>query len=347
MTRSTSISFITCLGCANDIIWGAGARISPSRFFQKVPTVDFSPAEDTYSIYSGFAQDSLSLLSNRLTATLGAKLEHNSYSDFEIQPSARLAWTPNEQHTVWAAITRAVRTPSRLEEGFHYTALAVPSLPLYLRLVGDGQFDSERQVGYELGYRTYVKDRGFIGINSFYNRYTNLLSVENRPPTPEATPAPLHLVLPLFLRNGITARTKGFEISSLWDVKSWWRLKPSYSYLHLDADRAPGSNDASTVAQLEGDTPSHKVVVQMFFSFCPRLSTLISSYRYVSAIPDQKVASYSTGDVRIARRMFPQPRLIVGGTKSHAAPSSGVRRIARAQLWKSGASAYLKLTWTQ
>ena len=99
-------------------------------------------------------QDAIALVPNRLTATLGIKLEHNSFSGFEFQPSGRLAWTPTEQQTVWAAVTRAVRTPSRIEDSFQFTALAQPAVPLYLRLIGDGQFFPEQLVGYELGYRS-------------------------------------------------------------------------------------------------------------------------------------------------------------------------------------------------
>jgi iron complex outermembrane recepter protein len=327
----------------HELIWGGGVHVSPSRFFQTVPTVDFTPAKDTYSVVSGFGQDTVSIFSNRLKATVGTKFEHNNFSNFEIQPSGRLAWTPTERQTFWASVTRAVRTPSRLEEGFQFSALAAPSVPLYLRLVGDGQFESEHLLGYELGYRTYLRNRGFVSFNSFYNQYDNLLSVENRPPAPEATPAPPHLVLPLFLRNGIKATTKGFELASLWDFNSWWRLKPSYSYLHLNASRAPGSNDASTVNQLQGDTPSHKVVVQSFFTL-PRAFNVDLTYRYVSAIPDQKVLAYSTGDIRVAKRISPALELSAVGQNLFQPhhPEYGGLPGAIVEIRRS---AYLKLTW--
>ena len=101
----------------HDIIWGAGLRISPSRYFQTVPTVDFPPHEQTYSVYSGFIQDDIALVRDRLSFTVGTKVERNSFSGFEVQPSGRLAWTPDAEHTVWASVTRAVRTPSRIEDG--------------------------------------------------------------------------------------------------------------------------------------------------------------------------------------------------------------------------------------
>jgi iron complex outermembrane receptor protein len=288
----------------HEVMWGAGIRVSPSRFFQTVPSVDFQPHEQTYSIYSAFAQDSIALIPNRLTATLGTKLEHNTFSGFEFQPSGRLAWTPTEQQTVWAAVTRAVRTPSRIEDSFAFSFLAQPAVPLYLRLIGDGQFTPEQLVGYEIGYRAYIQDGGFLGLSTFYNRYDDLLSVESRPPFVEESPAPTHLVLPLYFRNGVAAQTKGFEISSLWDVRTWWRLAGSYSFVQINAERYAASNDASTVAQLEGDTPRHKVVVRQMFTL-PGAFDLDLTYRYVSRVfgPDQRVPSYSTGDVRIARRL--------------------------------------------
>jgi iron complex outermembrane receptor protein len=276
---------------------------------------------------------------------MGVKIEHNSFSGFEIQPTGRLAWTPTETQTFWTAVTRAVRTPSRIEDNFHFTALAAPAVPLYLRLIGDGNFSPEQLVGYEAGYRRYITGSGFISVAGFYNRFNDLLSVENVPIMPEAAPPPPHLVLPLYLRNGIEAQTKGVELNSLFDVRSWLRLKGSYSYMHLDAQRAPGSDDASTVAQLEGDSPRHKVVLQSFFRLAGQFGVSLT-YRYVSALPgpDQKVPSYSTGDVRIARRIGRNIELSVVGQNlfqprhaEYAGDPGGLVGIRR--------SAYLKLAW--
>jgi iron complex outermembrane recepter protein len=331
----------------HDIIWGGGLRISPSRFTQTVPSVDFLPHRQTYSIYSGFVQDTFAVMPNRLSLTLGSKFERNSFSGFEWQPNGRLAWMPTEQNIIWTSITRAVRTPSHIEEGFRFNALAAPSIPLYLRLIGDGEFTPEQMVGYELGWRTYVKKGGFITLTGFINRYDDLLSVENRPAVVETDPAPLHLVLPLYLRNGIRAQTKGMELTGLWDLLSWWRLRGSYSFLHLDAKRDASSNDASTVAQLEGSSPRHKVVAQQMFTL-PLGFGFGLTYRYVSALnsPDQRIPSYHTGDVSIGRRVAPGLDLSIAGRNllqpshpEYAGDPGGLVRIRR--------SAYIKLTWTR
>jgi iron complex outermembrane receptor protein len=324
----------------HDIIWGGGARVSPSHFIQTVPTVIFTPARETYGIYSGFLQDTIELIPNRLSFTAGTKLEHNSYSAFNAQPSGRIAWTPTERNTFWAAVTRAVRTPSRVEQGFQYTSLAVQSIPLYLRLVGDAQFNNEQLVGYEAGYRAYIAKTGFVSLSTFYNRYDDLLSVENRPPAPETTPAPTHFILPLYFRNGIATQTKGMELAALMDIAPWWRIKPSYSYLHLDAGRYPTSNDASTQNQLEGDTPQHKVVIQSYFNL-PHGIEFDATYRFVSGLPDIKVAAYSTGDVRFAKKIGRDFEISVVGQNLmqpwHLEYSTvGIQR-----------AGYVKVTWLQ
>ena len=216
-----------------------------------------------------------------------------------------------------------------------------------MRLIGDQQFTPEQLVAYELGYRTYITGSGFISVSGFYNRYNDLLSIENRPVVPEALPTPPHLVLPIFLRNGIVAQTKGVEVATLFDVRSWLRLRGSYSYIHLNAGRAPGSNDASTVAQLNGDSPQHKAVFQSFFKAPGELGVSLT-YRYVSALPgpDQRVPAYSTGDVRVARRLGPDLELSVVGNNlfqphhpEYAGDPGGLVGIRR--------SAYVKLTWTR
>ncbi|HVV46249.1 MAG TPA: TonB-dependent receptor plug domain-containing protein [Bryobacteraceae bacterium] len=280
----------------NDVTWGLGARISPSHFFQTVPTVDFTPHHQTYNIFSAFAQDEIALRPDRLSFTIGSKFEHTTFSGFNAQPSARLAWTPTGRDTVWAAVTRAIRTASRIEDGFSYSFLAVPALPLYLRLVGDGGFTQENMTGYEAGIRHSFTDHGSLDLSLFHDRYHDLLSVEAGPVFAETSPTPAHLVLPILFRNGIAANTTGGEISALWDLKPWWRAQASYALALVDARHEPGSIDASTIGQLEGDTPAHSVVARSTFQI-PHNFDIGLTYRFVSAIPDQKVVSYSTGDI--------------------------------------------------
>src|SRR5205085_9785971 len=185
---------------------------------------------------------------NRLWLTVGSKFLHNNYTGFEIQPTARLLWTPTPRQSVWGAVTRAVRTPSRVEEELQVTVLASTNPPLFFRAIGDGKFDSERLVGYEGGYRSLVTSKVYLDIAAFYNDYHRLLSVEPGAPFVETTPAPPHTVIPFFLRNGLLGSTTGIEIAPDWRPTRWWRLTGSYSYLHMDLKRKMNSLDPSTVS---------------------------------------------------------------------------------------------------
>jgi iron complex outermembrane receptor protein len=325
--------------------WGLGARVSPSRFFQTTDSVNFIPARQTYNIFNGFIEDDIEVVPNRLSFIAGTKVLHNSYSGFEVQPSAQIVWTPSSERTVWAAVTRAVRTPSRIEDGFVFNFLANPAIPLYYRLIGDGNFSPERLIGYELGYRQYVRRHGFASISTFYNRYDNLLSVESGPFFAEDPPPPPHLVLPLYLRNGVRAASSGIEPAILWDLRPWWRLRGSYSLALIDARNKPESIDASTVGQLEGDSPRHKVVLQSSFQVSEK-TELSLNYRYVSKVPDQNVPGYNTGDVRFGWWILPQLEVSLTGRNllqpSHVeyggdpGPLVGIRR-----------SAFITLIWSR
>ena len=220
-----------------------------------------------------------------------------------------------------------------------------PATPLYVRLIGDGAFTPEQLLGYEFGYRTSVVKNVIVSFVSFHNRYDDLLSVESAPTFVESTPAPSHLVLPLYLRNGLRATTSGMEIVAIRDLSEWWRVRGSYSFLGLDARRKPGSNDASTVNQLENDSPAHKAVLQSMFNFGKQLE-LDLTWRYVSAIPNQRVPSYSTGDVRLERRLGKYFALALVGQNllqpshfEYGGDPGGLVGIKR--------SVYLKATWSK
>src|SRR5712692_2005692 len=326
-----------------NFLWGLGARISSGNVTTVVPTILFIPNHQTDKLFNAFLQDDIPLVGNQLSLTVGAKLLHNIYTGFEIQPSARLLWTPNSSQSVWAAVTRAVRTPSRVEENDLLTGLLTANPPTFLRLVGDGKFSSEHLVGYEAGYRNLVKPRFYVDIAAFYNNYDDLLSIEPGTPFAETSPPPLHFVVPLFLRNGLLGTTYGLEIAPDWTPTPWWRLRGSYSFLHIDLARKAGSLDSSTSASTEGSSPQHQLVIQSSLDLSKKLE-LDQTFRYVSALPSQGVRAYATGDVRFSWRFASDFELSLVGRNllqpRHAesagdpGPLVGIKR-----------SIYGKITW--
>jgi iron complex outermembrane receptor protein len=316
-TRNTididTLDHLTLPGRQN-FLWGLGARVSPGNFSQSVPILDFRPHHLTDQIYSGFVQDTISSLDGRLSLTAGSKLEHNNYTGFEVQPSARLLWNRTARQALWASVTRALRTPSRLDEDLELTGFAgaTTPVPLFVRISGNRQFHSEELIAYEAGFRSLVTPSCYIDVATFYNQYDDLYSFQLGAVFLEASPSPLHAVLPALTTNGIHGDAGGFEVAPDWKPLSGWELRASYSYLNMDLKRKPWSNDPSSVSGDEGSTPRNQLVLQSFVKLPKRLE-FDESFRYVEKLPAQAVRSYETADARFGWHPISQLQLSVTG----------------------------------
>ncbi|HET6219655.1 MAG TPA: TonB-dependent receptor [Acidobacteriaceae bacterium] len=296
-----------------DLLWGLGARVSPGDFVQRVPILDFLPRHLTDQIYSGFVQDAIPLLHDQLSLTVGSKVEHNNYTGFEFQPSARLLWNQNPHQTFWASISRAVRTPSRLDTQIQLTGYeGTTTLPIFLRIYGNRQFHSEELIAYEAGFRTLVTSSWYVDVALFYNQYHDLYSFQLGVPFLETTPSPAHAILPVLTSNGIHGDAGGFELAPDWKPVSWWELRASYAYLNMDLKNEPWSNDPSSAAQDEGSTPRNQLVTESLVNLNKHLE-FDQTFRYVEALPAQMVRSYETADARFGWHATQQLQLFVTG----------------------------------
>jgi iron complex outermembrane receptor protein len=300
-TRDTfDLDFIDHLRIHGDqeLTWGLGARISPSYFIQTSAGVNFTPAKQTDTIYSGFVQYELPLVRDKLSLTAGTKLEHNNFSGFEYQPTARLLWTPTNRQSFWAAVTRAVRTPSRLDQDVAFN-IYVENLPppVYFQIQGDPDFAAEKLLGYETGYRTAISRNVYVDVTGFYNIYHDLQSYGPLSLVPHTTPIVYDAILVPYA-NGIEGHTIGAEMAPDWKINSHWQLRGSYSYLHMSLRDAPGYTDVgSLLASYLGSSPHHTATIQSLVNLPKRLE-LDTTWRYVSALPAQKVSPYETVDMR-------------------------------------------------
>jgi iron complex outermembrane receptor protein len=292
-----------------ELTWGLGARVSPSNFIQTSQGVNFLPAKQTDSIYSGFVQYELPIVRDKLSLTAGTKLEHNNFSGFDYQPSVRLLWTPTPRHSFWAAVTRAVRTPSRLDQDVQFNIFdeyytpspgAAP-IPLYFQIQGDPKLKAEQLIAYEAGYRTQINSNLYLDVTAFYNGYSDLQgygpiglteSVMGNPPAPY-----LFFLLPY--ANVIQGHTVGTEIAPNWKIARWWSVRGSYSFLHMSLRDKPGFTDTGTLlSSYMGSSPSSIVAFQSRFNL-PKHFELDETLRYSSALPAQAVGSYTTADLRL------------------------------------------------
>ncbi len=285
-----------------ELIWGIGYRLT-SDDFNGVSTTVFDPARRADSLYSAFAQYQMPLIQDRLLLTLGSKFEHNDYSGFEVQPSGRLLWKPRPDQAVWTSVTRAVRTPSRLEHDSELTGVTNPAAtpPTFIRVIGeDALFDSERVVAYELGYRIQPMHRLSFEAAAFYNRYTKLLSLQPGAPFTESFPPdPDRVIVPFFFENRVEGHTYGMEFMSDWQVREWWRVNVIYTLLQIDLTQTSGAVDPlRIVASTEKTNPHHQAGLRSLMAL-PGNVELDWFLRYVDKLPSQAIKQYYNLDLRV------------------------------------------------
>ena len=271
------------LGGRHGIVWGAGARLMDSDLTNATDFVGFVPAGRRMKLFSGFVQDEIALVRDRLRLVVGTKLEHNDFSGFEVQPSTRLAWTPDARHTLWGAVSRAVRSPSRIDVDYHLPVTPLP--PDQPSVAGGPNFDSEKVVAYELGYRVQPGARLSLSLAAFYNRYDDLYSVEPLPGTQTYQ-----------VQNGSEGRTLGAEAIGTYEPAGWWRLRGGYTFVHKDLGSKPGhSFDTS----LLGNDPQHQFLLRSMIDLPAGLQFDLQG-RYVDKRPAPHVPRYVTVDARLA-----------------------------------------------
>ncbi len=225
------------LGTRHALVWGVGCRIVRDHFSDtNSPIFTFDPGSRTNRLFSAFFQDDITLIPGRLRLVLGTKVEHNDYTGFEVQPSARLLWKLGDRQVIWAAVSRAVRTPSRYEHDSQSMSIGVVplGLPTLLSVEGNRHVDSENLRACELGYRLQVTPALFLDLALFYNVYSDFRSVEPGRFFFASRPQPAHFVFALDVDNGLDARTYGLEVSVDWDPKPWLRLQAAYTYLDIE-----------------------------------------------------------------------------------------------------------------
>src|SRR5687767_11590154 len=258
-----------------DIVWGVGYRQSFDRI-RNSAGLAFLPEHLKRQVFSGFVQNEMALAERRLLWTAGSKVEHNDYTGVEVQPSTRLAWTPSAKQTVWAAVSRAVRAPSRIDRD-----LFLPADPPYFLAGGPG-FDSEVLRAFELGYRAQPRSGVNASIATFYNAYDKLRSVEPGSPT--------------VLANGLEGSSHGLETSAAVQARGWWRLSGGYTFLKLELEATNGSADTTQLKQT-GDSPRHQWFLRSSMTL-PHDLALDVGVRSVGELPNQGIPSYVACDGR-------------------------------------------------
>lgn len=270
------------IGSHHELTYGFDLRVMDVDD-KNTPLLAFLPAYKTLYLYSGFLQDKIILLKDRLNLTIGEKLEHNSYTGFESQPNARIRWTPRNNQMVWAAISRAVRTPARIDR--EIIAYQAPNIPF---ITGTDSFVSAKVIAYELGWRVQPLKTISVSLATFYNVYDDIRSAE---------PGDGPTRLPFTIANGVAGNSYGVELSVISRPADWWNLKGGYTFFKKDLSLKPGSKDANA-ASAESNDAEHQFLIESEMKLPVRLQ-LGTVLRYVGKLPKPYVPHYFGLDLNL------------------------------------------------
>jgi iron complex outermembrane recepter protein len=253
---------------------------------------------------SGFVQHEVAVAANRVTLTVGTKVEHNDTTGWEAQPTSRLLWKVHKSHALWAAVSRAVRTPSLTEEGAFSRFVPYSTPPIFPRASANPNLDAEKARTFELGYRGQPISRLSLDVAAFHSRYDDLIGslAGPRESGPNGT-----ITLPLQRVNGLDAGTYGMDVATTLSLTQNWRFYGTYGYLRMNLQRGGGLSASAEAA--EGQSPRHQVYAKSSWNL-PRNVELDLMGRFVGRLdgfnpasaPDvtNTIKSYTSLDLRLA-----------------------------------------------
>lgn len=323
----------------HEITWGLGYRLD-QHTVDGTFSYSLNPRHEDVHLYSGFVQDRISLVPDRLELTIGSKVLYDEYVDFEFQPGARMLWKPDERNTVWGAVTRAVKIPNRHERTATTSWGVFAAGPSTISQEGHGEpyLDAAEVMAYELGYRTQATDKLILDLTGFFNDYEEVLATERMPNIAR----PGYTIWPNRWGNNLHGEIYGAEISAAYQATQNWRLSAGYSFLQmqLHPDKPTVTRDSAE----EGHSPHNQFHLRSFYDICDDLE-LDVLLNYVDNLPQGDVPHYIRCDVRLGWHIRENLELSVVGQNlfDPRHPEFGAEGGQTAT--EAPRAAYLKLTY--
>lgn len=335
------------LGTSHDFIVGLGYRHSSDRI-HSIDIVSILPSERATSLWSAFAQDEITLVPDKLRLTLGARLEHNGYTGRELQPNARLLWTPTAAQSLWASTSRAVRTPARFEADGRVRMEVVPPftatnpgpLPTEIALTGSPNFSAERVHSMEIGYRNQLSHSAAFDLTAFQHHYDGLRSFVLGTPQPQLLTVPPFVYVPMNILNGAYGHVRGIELSGEYRAAEWWRLTGFMSRQWIDFQSATGPETS-----MNGRSPARTYSLRSSMNITGG-TELDIWVRHVSALGGIGVNSYTSVDARIGWKVARNMELsLVGQNLFDRGHGEYVSDFVGTSTYEVPRAGYVKLDW--
>ncbi|RXK53399.1 hypothetical protein ESB00_17035 [Oleiharenicola lentus] len=290
---------------------GGGLRTSRDRtegFLRPA----FDPEDATLNLFSAFVQDEVTI-GEAFRLTLGARLENHTYSDWELQPGARLLWKVSDRQVVWTAVSRAVRNPTRFDRGLRLDAAALPAGALgpgfpatLIRWQGSEGFRAETAVAGEAGWRMQPRPGLTIDAAAFLQDYGDgLEAVAGATFLPETFQGTDYLVWRWDLINRRPTTAYGGEFSFQYEPTARTRISGGYSFVRIEADGPAGGVNSNAV---EVSTPRHTAFLDARVGL-GRLWAIGAALRYFSGSGALPIPAVLSPELRVSWE--PKPGLVL------------------------------------
>jgi iron complex outermembrane receptor protein len=272
----------------HDLVAGLGVRTTHDQFINAQNFFQLNPPRKRLWTGNAFLQDHLRV-TQELSLIAGVKVERSSFSGWQVLPNLRVAWQPGPRSLWWAAVSRAVRTPSRIDRQLEALPFLQPA----------PEFTSEKLVAAEIGYRGQPSATTSFSINGFVNFYDDLRTTE-------------FVDGAFMLANGAKGRTYGVEAWGNAQVTPSWRVALGASTLWKDLKDKPGRLDLAPRNSL-GNDPSWQLTGRSDWDLAPRLQLTLDARAVGRIEMDPEIGSYVEAGGQLAYQATEAIELFVAG----------------------------------
>jgi iron complex outermembrane recepter protein len=278
------------LGPAHQLVWGAGYRLVDSEFINTINPAAFEEPRRQLETANVFIQDEIALRAD-LALTLGLKFEEHDFTGLEYMPNVRMAWRPSEDFMIWSAISRAVRTPSRIDQ--ELTFVGFPGF------ITTFTFESEELLAYELGLRFQPTASTTFSATLYRHEYDKLRTSTLSPPAPGG--------FPVYVGNGLEGEVYGLELWGDVALSEAWRVSAGLTVLEQEFRADPLSSDVNA----SGDDPGYQVFLRSQANLSPDL--MFDLHLRAIAEPSPAVPAYVELDARLGWRLSERVEVALAG----------------------------------